>query len=210
MLRVGLTGPAGSGKSTLAALLAARGFPVIDADGIAHALYSPGTPLAAVITAAFGDAVADGRGGIDRRALGDAVFADPARLDRLNAIVHPPLVLELDRRLRELAAAGVPAAVVDAALLLQWGAALPVDLVIGVTAPREERRRRLIAAGMDPARAERRLDAQVSDALLRRRADLLIDNGGDPGALEREADRIAAEIHRRGGRLSAPPREGNP
>jgi dephospho-CoA kinase len=77
-------------------------------------------------------------------------------------------------------------------------------MLIGVTAPRGERHRRLVAAGLDPRSAERRLDLQVSEEALARRADLLVVNDGDPARLDAEADRLAAEIRRR---MAGPPEE---
>jgi dephospho-CoA kinase len=206
MLRVGVAGPAGSGKSTLAARLGERGFPVLDADAIAHELYAAGTELARAIVEAFGPRVRAADGGIDRRALGDEVFGRPARLAALNAIVHPGLVAEIERRLAALEASGAAAAIVDAALLLQWDAALAIDLLVGVTARRDERARRLVANGLDSAAADRRLDLQVSEEALARRADLLVVNDGGPEDLRREADRIAAEIRRRAGLPPSPER----
>jgi dephospho-CoA kinase len=197
MLRVGLTGGAAAGKSTVARRLSERGIPVIDADREAHALYAPGTELCRALVEAFGGEVAAEDGGIDRGALGRIVFADPARREALNALVHPPLIAALKARLRALAAEGHAAAVLDAALLLQWDAPDLVDLVVGVTAPRAVRRERLERAGLTPKDAERRVDAQVDDLTLAERSDLLILNNGTPEALEAQADALAEELLRR-------------
>ena len=102
---IGLTGNIGSGKSTVARMFAARGIPVIDADGLLREVQAPGQPAHAEIAAAWPEAVAPD-GGIDRKRLGRIVFADPAARKRLEAITHPR-IQELSRaRAAALADAG--------------------------------------------------------------------------------------------------------
>ena len=85
---IGLTGNIGSGKSTVAQMFAARGIPVIDADGLARELQAPGQPAHTEIAAAWPEVVgADGR--LDRRRLSNIVFADSKALKRLEAMMHP-------------------------------------------------------------------------------------------------------------------------
>ncbi len=199
MLVAGLTGAAGSGKSTVAAGLAARGLVVLDADKEAHALYAPGSDLARRLAERFGDGVLAPDGGIDRGALGRIVFADPRKRAELDALVHPPLLDGLRARLDALRARGETVAVVEAALLLRWGPPDFVDLVVGVVAPREERRRRLVAAGLSPEAAGRRLDLQVDEAELVRRAEVLIRNDRDLNALQGEIEALARTLRRRAG-----------
>jgi len=197
MLRVGLTGPAGSGKSTVARLLAARGTPVIDADRVAHELYVPGGELVRELAGAFGDGILDSRGGIDRARLGEIVFGDPAARETLNRIVHPPLLAELERRLDALEAGGTPVAILEAALLLQWGPPRFIGFVVGVSAPRALRRERLGAQGLSPEQVAARLDAQVDEAELALGSDLLLLNRGSLEELERQVEALAHELERR-------------
>src|ERR1700686_3982778 len=89
MLRLGLTGGIASGKSAVAAMLREMGFAVLDADSLAHKLMEPGHPAYDEIAREFGAAIVDSAGHIDRAKLAALVFADRAKLDRLNAIVHP-------------------------------------------------------------------------------------------------------------------------
>jgi len=196
MLRAGLTGGAGSGKSTVARMLAERGFPVVDADRVAHELYAPGTALARAILARFGPETARPDGSIDRAILGRLVFEDPERLRALNGLVHPPLVAELRSRLDALAGSGATAAVLEAALLLQWSAPGLVDLVIGVWAPREARLKRLVAGGLALEAAVLRVDAQIPDDVLRRRADFIVENTGSLDVLRTSIDGLAGELRR--------------
>ena len=102
MLRAGLTGGIASGKSTLAAMLREQGFHVIEADLLAHRLIEPGQPAYEEVLREFGQEVVAPGGRIDRAKLAGIVFADPAKLQRLNQIVHPRVVEALDRELAEL------------------------------------------------------------------------------------------------------------
>src|SRR5439155_8635090 len=112
---VGLTGGIGAGKSTVAAILAELGARVIDADRIGHEVYGPGTEGHASVVQAFGPRVVAPDGTIDRRALGAIVFHDPGALARLNAIVHPLIAAEIQRRVAAVRAEpGAPPIVIEA------------------------------------------------------------------------------------------------
>src|ERR1700730_3964162 len=89
MLKIGLTGGIASGKSAVAAFLRELGFPVLDADSVAHKLMEPGQPAHDEILQTFGTQFDDPTGKIDRPKLAALVFADPAKLKQLNAILHP-------------------------------------------------------------------------------------------------------------------------
>lgn len=159
-VRIGLTGPIGCGKSTVAAWLAEVGAVVIDADRVARQVTEPGTPALARIAATFGPGVLREDGSLDRPALGRIVFADPAALAMLEAIVHPavrPVILE------EMAAAeraGAPAVVVEAIKLVEGGLAELCDEVWLVTCSPEEQRARVVARGVQPDDAASRILAQ--------------------------------------------------
>ena len=197
MLRVGLTGPAGSGKSTVAALLQAAGCPIVDADRAAHELYLPGSELAKRLARAFGDHILRPDGSVDRRVLGGIVFASAEARNTLNALVHPLLIAELERRMDALEENGAWVAVLDAALLLQWPADRLVDLIVGVWAPREVRLARLVASGLTPEAAVARVDAQMAEALLRRNSDILIENAGSRDELRTSVAQALEELKRR-------------
>ena len=118
--RIGLTGNIACGKSTVGRLLVARGAEYIDADRLVHALMKPGTPENAQIVERFGPEVRAADGRIDRPRLGSIVFADPAALKDLEAILHPGVRAEIRRR---LAASTAPVIVVDAIKLFEGGLA---------------------------------------------------------------------------------------
>lgn len=199
MLRVGLTGAAGAGKSTVAAGLADHGIAVIDADRVAHELYRPGGELVNRLEETFGPSVITEDGEVDRAALADIVFTDAAARQQLNRLVHPPLVQELERRWASLEQAGETVAVLEAALLLEWGPPPEIRLIVAVIAPRETRLARLVARGLSPEDARRRLDLQVSEQELLAAAHIVVDNHGDRDSLRRQIDGLSNELRRRAG-----------
>ena len=97
-LRIGLTGGIASGKSTVSGLFAALGVPVIDTDQIARDVVAAGTPLLARLITRFGAELLTPHGELDRRALRERVFADPADRAALEALMHPAIMAELRRR----------------------------------------------------------------------------------------------------------------
>ena len=118
MILVGLTGGIGSGKSTVSALLAERGAVILDADAVARELQRAGQPVLAAMVERFGDEMLTEDGELDRARLAALVFADPAALADLNALVHPAVGVEMVRRIE--AARGTDAVVVlDSPLLAE-------------------------------------------------------------------------------------------
>jgi len=188
---VGLTGGIGAGKSTVAAILSELGARVIDADRIGHEVYRPGTDGHRRVVATFGPNVVAADGTIDRRALGAIVFADPAALARLNAIVHPLLAAEVVRRIATARADGTGAPiVVEAAILLEAGWQPLVDRIWVVSTEREHAIARVVASrGLTRAEVERRLDAQMPDAKRCSAADVVVRNDGPPAALRAEVEK---------------------
>jgi dephospho-CoA kinase len=191
---VGLSGGIGSGKSTVARSLAARGALVLDADVIAREVVEPGGPGFDAVVARFGPELVGGDGRLDRAALARIVFDDARARRDLNAIVHPLVAAETQRR----AAAGPPGSVVvmDVPLLVE-AARTGYDVVVIVEAPEDVRLERLARRGMDPDDARRRMAAQASDAERRAMADVVIDNSGSPDDLERQVVALWADLSAR-------------
>ncbi len=202
MLRVGLTGGIGAGKSEVSSLLAAQGAVLIDADAIAREVVAPGTPGLAAVTEAFGPGVLQPDGSLDRAGLGEIVFADPAKLDTLNRIVHPLVgerMAELER------AAGADAIVVhDVPLLAENDLANGYDLVVVVDAPAYMQLDRLTRQrGMSAEQAQARMAAQASREKRLAVADLVVDNSGSLAELDRQVGDLWAELRRRARLLAA-------
>lgn len=182
---LGVTGGIGAGKSMAAAMLAELGAVVIDADRVGHETYLPGTRGWDQVVAEFGREVVAADGTVDRKRLGALVFSNPARLARLNAIVHPLIRDAIATRVAAERAAGAAAAVViEAALLVeaQWDAL--VDEVWVVSARPEVIEQRLVTQrGLDRAAIAARMRAQIGDDERAARADVVIDNSGSVEAL---------------------------
>jgi dephospho-CoA kinase len=179
MLKVGLTGGIGSGKSAVSAGLAEHGAVVVDADAIAREVVEPGTPGLAAVVAEFGEEVLTPEGRLDRARLGEVVFADPDRLARLNAIVHP-LVGERSAELMERASAsGAEVVVYDVPLLVENDLAGLYDLVVVVDAPDATRVERVAAdRGMPREQVWARIRNQADREARLAVADLVVDNSG--------------------------------
>ncbi|HEU4673124.1 MAG TPA: dephospho-CoA kinase [Candidatus Limnocylindrales bacterium] len=166
-IRIGLTGPIGCGKSTVARWLAEDGAAVVDADAIAREVVEPGQPAFEAVAARFGPGVVGPDGSLDRAALGRIVFADPAALADLEAIVHPavrPLIVEAVEAAER---AQVPAVVVEAIKLVEAGHARECDEVWLVECAPSVARDRLAGRGMPLADARQRIEAQGSDLVER-------------------------------------------
>lgn len=196
MLRIGLTGGIGAGKSEVSRRLAAQGAVLIDADAIAREVVAPGTAGLASVIAAFGDEMLRPGGGLDRERLGEMVFADPAKLKRLNGIVHPLV----GQRMAELEhAAGRDAIVVhDVPLIAESDLASRYDLIVVVDVPEHVRLERLIRhRGMNAEQARARMAAQATREQRLAIADLVIDNSGSLAELDHQAGDLWAELRRR-------------
>lgn len=193
MLVVGLTGGIATGKSTVARMLRARGAVVLDADALVHELQAPGTEVYRAILDAFGPDILAPDGTLDRQKLGARIFADPEARRRLEAIVHPPVMAELRRRVEALRRdGGTRLCVVEAALLVEEGRRGIVDRVVVVTAPEAEQVARLRAkTGLGEEEAWRRVRAQLPAAAKARRADYVLVNDGDLARLARDVAALA-------------------
>jgi len=191
-LLVGLTGGIGSGKSTVADLFAARGAVVVDTDAIAHELTGPGGAAIPAIRDEFGDGVIRADGGLDRDAMRERAFGDPAARRRLEAILHPMIRTESRRRLE---AADGPYALLVVPLLVESGdRAGGVDRVLVVDCPVDVQIERVMRrSGLTPERVRTILAAQASRAQRLAAADDVIDNAGSPDALPAQVD----ALHRR-------------
>jgi dephospho-CoA kinase len=201
MLRAGLTGGIACGKSVVAAMLREFGCAVLEADPLAHELIEPGRPAFAEIVREFGPGVIEPGGRIDRAKLGAIVFADPEKLSRLNHIVHPRVLEELERRLGELARPGGPqVAVVEAALLVETGYDRQLDRLIVVWCRPEQQRERLASRGLSPEQVESRIAAQMPVEEKRRRATDQIDTSGSLAETRQQVERLAAKLKQAAGR----------
>ena len=189
-VRIGLTGPIGCGKSTVAGWLAERaGVVVIDADRVARDVLDPGEPALDAVVERFGPEVLWADRELDRTALGRIVFADPAALRDLEAIVHPAVRPRILAAIASAEAEGAAAVAIEAIKLVEGGLAEFCDEVWLITCDPEVQRARLIGRGSSPEDAGQRIAAQAG--LVDRvgpSAARIIDTSGD-----RESTRAAVE-----------------
>lgn len=191
----GLTGGIASGKSAVAARLRALGVPVIDADRLARDVVAKGTPGLEAVVQAFGPAVLDAEGALDRKKLASEVFTDDEKRRRLNAIVHPRIGALTFERAEALRKEGHALACYEAALLVENGIADGFRPLIVVTAPEDVQVERAMSrdgATADEVRA--RIRAQMPMDAKVRVADFVIDNHGSRGELERRVDDVLRRI----------------
>lgn len=206
MLKVGLTGGIASGKSTVAAIFRELGVPVIDSDALARSALEPGGGAIAAVVDAFGPAILDINGGINRAAIGEIVFRDAGRRMKLNAIVHPVVEREIGALVDSSRRAGTPIIIVDVPLLFEVGWEDRFDRIIVVYAPSDIQLARLcLRNGFSPEEAGLRLDAQWPLARKTERADIVIDNSGTPENTRRQVVSALASLRELG--RSGPARE---
>jgi dephospho-CoA kinase len=189
MLRVGLTGGIGSGKSTVAQRFRDLGAEVIDADQLAREVVAPGSTGLAAIQERFGDTVMSADGSLDRKALGEVVFADEQARRDLEAITHPLI----GARTRTIVESAAPGRIVvhDVPLLVELHLSSAYHLTVVVGADEDIRMARLTAGrGFTKADARARVTAQAGDRQRREAADAWLDNNGTVEALLAQVDAL--------------------
>ncbi|MEV6138835.1 dephospho-CoA kinase [Nocardia sp. NPDC051990] len=183
MLRIGLTGGMGAGKSTVARILADLGAVIVDSDVIAREVVEPGTEGLTALVAAFGPDILAADGSLDRPALAAKAFGNDDARATLNSIVHPLV----GKRTTELISTAPSDAILiqDIPLLVENGLAPLMNLVLIVDVPAETRIRRLVEfRGVSESDARARISAQATDEQRHAVADVLLDNSGEPGAID--------------------------
>jgi dephospho-CoA kinase len=198
LLKVGLTGGIASGKSVVGEMLVALGAHLVQADRIAHQLMLPGQPVYNKVVRHFGGAILDPDLTVNRAKLAEAAFGSaapageskaepstlPSRIEELNRIVHPAVIRSQDEWMEEMGRQNPHAvAIVEAALIIEAGAAKRFDRLIVVTCSDEQRIARYASRhklALDAARyeVERRMAAQLPEAEKIKAADFVIDNSG--------------------------------
>ncbi|MGC4107513.1 MAG: dephospho-CoA kinase [Thermomicrobiales bacterium] len=178
---LGITGNIASGKSTVVGLLKDFGATHFDADLVYRELVGPGQPLLRALADHFGDGIVAADGSLDRKALGAMVFSDPAKLAELDALTHPAVIAEIDRRV-DAETRGV--IVIDAVKLIESGHADHCDAVwLVIARPDVQMTRLMIRNSIDAMEAQRRIAAQPPIEAKLAHADCVIDNSGTLGEL---------------------------
>jgi dephospho-CoA kinase len=192
VLKVGLTGGIAVGKSVVGEMFVALGAHLVQADRIAHSLMQPGEAVYNEVVRHFGREILNPDGSINRARLAEAAFGPAnvdegkraSRIDELNRIVHPVVIRSQDEWMHDVGLQDPHAvAIVEAALLLEAGAAKRFDRLMVVTCTDDQRVARFAARqkmDLESARKEvvRRMAAQLPDEEKIKAADFVIDNSG--------------------------------
>jgi len=196
MLRIGLTGSIGVGKSFVAGVFSELGCHVLDADDTARAVVAPGSAALRDVVAAFGSEFLGTDGTLDRSKLGSLVFADEDKRKLLNSILHPYIIAEQDKHLREWETedpSGI--AVIDAALMIESGGYKRFDKLIVVHCRPEVQLERLISRNnLSRAEAEKRIAAQMPQEQKKKFADYLIDTSAGFEAARKRTEVVFEEL----------------
>ena len=188
MYVVAITGGIGSGKTTVANQFAALGIEVVDADLIAREVVEPGTPALAAIASHFGPGILDEQGRLDRRALRERIFSDPAAKSCLNALLHPIIRSEM---LRQCAATNSPYCLLVVPLLVENRLTELADRVLVIDVDEATQIERTCRRdGVSREQAQAILASQASRSERLAMADDVLDN--QSGTTETIRERILA------------------
>jgi dephospho-CoA kinase len=195
MLRLGLTGGIASGKTAVAGMLREMGFAVLDADSLAHQLVEPGRPAYDEVVREFGASILDPDKRVDRAKLAAIVFADPTKLARLNAILHPRVESVIHNQFSDWSRNGTrDAAFVEAALLVEAGYDKNLDGLVVTWCRPEQQLDRLRARGYSDEDSRRRITSQLPAAEKLRYATEKIDCSGSLEDTRKQVEALAAKL----------------
>lgn len=189
---IGITGASGAGKSAFVELL---GLPVVDADKIARSVTEKGSECLKKLGISFGNDIILTDGSLDRKALAKKAFATAEKTALLNSITHPFIVEKMKNEIEIHRKNGENAVIVDAPQLFEANCEKFCDIVIGVLADLEIRKKRIMARdNIDQKTALIRLNAGKSDEFFTSRCDKIIINNGEIDKLKKEADELLKMI----------------
>ena len=192
MYLVGLTGGIASGKSYVASLLVGHGASAIDADDVARQVVLPGSIGLSQVLSKFGEEVLLPSGELDRKKLGDVVFANPERRKELESILHP---LIRARTMELISSQSSEVVVYAVPLLVEANVDYPFDTVITVEAGADNQVERLMSSrALSMNEARQRVDAQTSSDERIKRADFVIDSSGTKEQTRQQVDAVWKEI----------------
>lgn len=189
MLKIGLTGGIGCGKSVVAELFAAYGTPVIDADAIAHALVEPGRPALLRLQQHFGPDIIDKNGALNRTVMRELVFSNAEKKKQLEAILHPLVYQEMQRRLDALS--GAVYVILSIPLLLETGMQRFVDRIAVVDCPESTQIDRVKKRnGLAESAVRAIMQTQVTRQERFAAGDDIIDNSGGFTELAQQIEKL--------------------
>lgn len=186
---IGLTGQTGAGKSTVLKMMERKGAAVIDADKVAHFVADNDLWCLVEIVTAFSCLVLTEKGKLNRKKLGKIVFADPKKLQTLNKIMFPYIRTVIEQKVKDFTQAGYERIVIDGATLIESKCSEMCDVLISVTAEKEQRLERIIRRdGLSRLDAERRVFSQKPEEFYTEVSDFVIKNDGNLEELQQKAE----------------------
>jgi dephospho-CoA kinase len=190
MLLIGITGGIASGKTEVARVFRKKGATILSGDVIGRKVVESDKSVLRNLVKAFGEHIMREDGTLNRQRLGEIAFSSARGRNKLNRIVHPPLLRELRRRIRDLKRKHKRVVVVDAALICEWGLEKELDCTIFVQSSKENKIRRLQRfKGYSRQEALDRIRSQLPDSAKKSKADFVIRNNGSLAELRKGANR---------------------
>lgn len=191
---IGLTGSIASGKSTISSMLKEKGFPIIDADLVARLVVEPGTPTLKEIERVFGRGVMNEDGTLNRDALGQIIFHEPAKRKQLNDLMHPAIRAEMLRQRDDLMNGGHQHIVMDIPLLFESRLQHFVEKILVVSVTEEMQLERLMVRNsLSEEEAKARIHSQLPVSEKEKGADAVIYNNGTIEQSKEQLERILLE-----------------
>ncbi|MFD1927162.1 dephospho-CoA kinase [Sporosarcina siberiensis] len=188
---IGLTGSIASGKSTISELLKSKGFPIVDADKIAHLVVEPGSPVLKEIELFFGKEMIKTDGSLNREKLGERIFRNENDRNKLNSIIHPAIRAEMLAQKEKWLLAGANTVIMDIPLLFESKLQHFVEKIIVVSVTPEIQKQRLMSRNKLTAQdAAIRIQSQLPMDLKEKGADAIIYNNGTIEESEQQLNSI--------------------
>ena len=185
---LGVTGNIACGKSTVAGMFKTKNCLLIDVDELAHGLFSIGSCVYGKIKKYFGQKIIKNNSCVDRDKLAKIVFANPAALAKLNRIVHPELIRQIKRRIRN---SNKRIIILDAALIVEAGLVGMVDKLVVVTAKSQQQiLRSQKSLGLAKKQVILRMKSQISQEAKSHFADFIIDNSSQLSKTQKQVSKI--------------------
>lgn len=191
---IGLTGSIASGKSTISGMLKEKGFPIIDADLVARLVVEPGAPTLKEIERVFGQNVMNEDGTLNRDALGQLIFHEPAKRKQLNDLMHPAIRAEMLRQRDDLINSGHQHIIMDIPLLFESRLQHFVEKILVVSVTEEMQLERLMVRNsLSEEEAKARIHSQLPVSEKEKGADAVIYNNGTIEQSKEQLERILLE-----------------
>ncbi len=192
---IGLSGTSGSGKFVAGRFFSAFGCALIDTDSLYHSMIEKDSECSRAIIEAFGEAVSNELGGIDRKKLSEIVFSDSEKLSLLNLVSHKYVKLACNEIIERERAMGRELAVIDAPQLFEADMQGMCDATVAVVADRDIRIKRICARDkISEERARARVDSQHTDAFFAENCDFVIENNLDVAHLFLSTKKVLDKI----------------